>query len=159
MDRVDFHVSKWGCAGSTSSPATFFSFSLNFPQQPFKGEYFFEYFFSEWLWDYVDEEMISHIVFQGSAILPDSELKSYSFIEEIIRKIFSVEWPLQKVKKKECHDGESNPRPPTSNTGEFMWSVFKALSEFSPCRRTARKRSHIRPKNVPLYEFTEDFFG
>ena len=30
MDRVDFQVLKWGCAGSTSSPATFFFFSQLF---------------------------------------------------------------------------------------------------------------------------------
>ena len=49
----------------------------------------------------LDEEMTSHIVFQESVTLPDSKLlKSYSFIKEMIRKIFPVEWPLQKKKEK-----------------------------------------------------------
>ena len=47
MVRVDFLNFEVEHAGSTSSPATFFSFFFNFLQQPFNGEHFFEYFINE----------------------------------------------------------------------------------------------------------------
>ena len=48
----------------------------------------------------LDKAMTSHIVFQESVIVPGSKSKSNSFIKEIIEKMSSVEWPLQKVKEK-----------------------------------------------------------
>ena len=82
----------------------------------------------------LDEEMPSHIVFQGSVTLPDSKLlKSYSFIEEIIRKKIPVEWPLaEKKKKKEKKVSWRGVEPVTPH--------FHILSEFSLCRRTASKQ-------------------
>ena len=97
MDRVDFLVLKWNSRVQLPVLPVLF---LNFLQQPFNGEFFLDTLLMNDYGINVDKAMTSHIVFQESVILPDSKLKSHSFFKEIIRKIFSVEWPLQKVKKK-----------------------------------------------------------
>ena len=112
-----------------------------------------------WTNDYgitLDTEMIAHIVFQKSVIVPDSKFQSHSFIKETIRKIFSVEWLLQKIKKKKtkekikrkkcCHGAESNQWRSTSNTWKSTRFVFHRPVRIWPlpsyCEESTR---HLHP--------------
>ena len=53
---------------------------------------------------------------QGNILWYVSNDNSYQSIGEVVQKIFSIDWPLQKVgrrkkKRKNCLDWDSNPRP------------------------------------------------
>ena len=79
---------------------SFFRFFFHkFLQRPFNGKYFLITLLMNGHEIKRDEEKTSYIVFQESIIFPGFHSSQNHSLTKVIKKIFSVEWPLQKVEK------------------------------------------------------------